>query len=486
MEAVRRFGKAASKDRPAGSGMTDGVAATSRYAQYKADITGDIAATIERLSCQPILFIGSGLSRRYFSGPSWNELLGHLAKTCPVIDKELAYYQQTLGNPLAIGQEFARLYQQWAWSSGRSHFPEELFVANVPAEMYIKHEVAQHLRALTPATLMDIKDAKFQAEIAAMQNIRPHTVITTNYDPLLELIFPEYEPIIGQQIIRAASISVGEIFKVHGCTSDPASLVFTQADYDHFNRKKKYLSAKLLTFFSEHPLIFIGYGAGDPNIKAILSDIDEALPVAGGVIPNVYLLEWRPEIPADETPARERLIAIEEGRSVRVKAIEATEFKWVFDAFGTHHTMNKVSPKVLRSLLARSYDLVRRDIPRKTVEADFQMLEGAVGSAEEFAKLFGITTLSDPSVISARYPHLLSDVAKKIGLPGWNQAQFLIDKIKKTHGYNLKGADNAYHYAIKTGSETVVHKYSNAAIELLTKVKKGEDYKLQLGGAASE
>ena len=63
---------------------------------------------------------------------------------------------------------------------------------------------------------------------------------------------------------------------MHGCVTDPVSLVFTQGNYDQFIRKKKYLSAKLLTYFSEHPLIFVGYGAGDPNIKAILSDIDEA------------------------------------------------------------------------------------------------------------------------------------------------------------------------------------------------------------------
>ena len=457
----------------------------SRYGQYKAEITADIASIIERLGCQPILFIGSGLSRRYFSGPSWNELLGHLAKTCPVIDKEYAYYQQTLSGPLAIGQEFARLYQQWAWGAGRKHFPEELFAAGVPAELYIKHEIAQYLMSITPAALKDITGAGFAAEIAALQNIRPHTVITTNYDRLLELIFPDYTPIIGQQIIRGASVSVGEIFKVHGCVTDPASFVFTQGDYDQFIRKKKYLSAKLLTYFSEHPLIFVGYGAGDPNIKSILSDIDEALPVTGGLIPNVYLLEWRSEISKEETPSRERLIAIEEGKSVRVKAIEATEFQWVFEAFGTHHTMNKVSPKVLRSLLARSYDLVRRDIPRKTVEANFEMLEGAVGSPEEFAKLFGITTLSDPSVVSARYPYILSEVAKQMGLPGWNQVQFIMDRIRKTHGHDIKSGDNIYHYAIKTGTNSITHKYSKAAVELFKKVLANEEYTLEIGGIAS-
>ena len=161
--------------------VTDDVATISRYEQYKVEITADITSTIERLGCQPILFIGSGLSRRYFSGPSWNELLEHLAKTCPVIDKEYAYYQQTLGGPLAIGHEFARLYQQWAWSAGRRHFPEKLFAADVPTEVYIKHEIARHLMSITPADLKNITGAGFVTEIAAMQNIRPHTVITTNY-----------------------------------------------------------------------------------------------------------------------------------------------------------------------------------------------------------------------------------------------------------------------------------------------------------------
>jgi hypothetical protein len=58
----------------------------------------------------PILFVGSGLTRRYFSGPSWDELLAHLAAQCPPIEREYGYYKQTLVSPLLIGTEFARLY----------------------------------------------------------------------------------------------------------------------------------------------------------------------------------------------------------------------------------------------------------------------------------------------------------------------------------------------------------------------------------------
>jgi hypothetical protein len=72
--------------------------------------------------------------------------------------------------------------------------------------------------------------------------------------------------------------------------------------------------------------------------SAILSDIDEAIPrpgPSGTLIPNIYILEWRKHVPPDYTPAREKLIAVEEGRSVRIKAIESEEFGWVFSAFGS-------------------------------------------------------------------------------------------------------------------------------------------------------
>lgn len=87
---------------------------------YQSQVTADIGECVSRMGCQPILFVGSGLSKRYFSGPNWDELLATLAHECPVIDKEYAYYKQTLKHQTAIGEEFAKLYLQWAWGGGKS------------------------------------------------------------------------------------------------------------------------------------------------------------------------------------------------------------------------------------------------------------------------------------------------------------------------------------------------------------------------------
>jgi SIR2-like domain len=461
-----------------GGEMPTGSTPGSRHAQYQVDVASDVGKTIEELGCQPILFVGSGLSKRYFSGPSWDELLAHLAETCPLIDKEYAYYKQTLRSPLAVGAEFARRYQEWAWSTGRNRFPESMYQDDVPVEGYIKFKVAEYLSSLTPSSLAGIENACIKDEISVLQNIKPHAIITTNYDQFPETIFPDYAPIVGQQVIRGSFVSVGEILKIHGCVSAPDSLVLTQSDYDEFMKKKKYLSAKLLTYFSEHPLLFIGYGAGDPNIRSILSDIDEALPVAGGLIGNVYVLEWRNNVSDDEYPSREKLIAIEDAKSVRLKAIEATDFDWVFRAFGSQHTLTRVNPKILRALLARSYELVRHDVPRTSIQADFQMLEHAVANSESFAKLFGLTTVRDPSVLSAQYPYTLTDVSKKIGGNEWHLANVLIQAVKANSGFDIKASDNTYHCAVKCGRKAVVHKYSESVVDLLTKVRDALPYEI--------
>lgn len=451
----------------------------SRYEEYIKDLTGDIVACIQHMACQPIVFIGSGLSRRYFSGPSWDELLNYLAANCPEINKDYAYYKQTVGDSIDIGEQFAQSYLDWAWGTGKSQFPTELFSSGMSRQIYIKYHVSEFLKKHTPKSLGDINDPNLKAELLHLQQIRPHSIITTNYDQLLELIFPEYTPIIGQKIISSSAISFGEIFKIHGCVSQPDSIVLTRTDYDEFTKKKKYLSAKLLTYFSEHPLVFIGYSASDPNIRAILSDIDEALPQTGGIIPNVYILEWREHIAETEYASREKLIPIDLPRSVRLKGIEATEFSWVFKAFSSPEALDGVSPKILRALLARSYDLVRRDIPRRKVDADFKMLENAVGSSEKFAQLFGITTISDPSVISAKYPYTLTGVGRKLGYTGWDKANKLILRIAAETGVNIKSSDNRYHVKNKY-SKNEYHKYSDEAVNLLALARDGSPYKLEL------
>ena len=414
----------------------------TRYGRYVEEISEDIAEIVQQFGCQPILFVGSGLAKRYINAPSWDELLGHLASECTAIQKGLGFYKQSLHTPLKIGEEFAKFYQEWAWGVGHNEFPEELFNEDVGAQSYIKYKISKHLSSITPTDVLALLAGAHASEIEILQQIRPHAIITTNYDRLLEMLFPHHEPIIGQQILKGQQFAVGEIYKIHGCVTDFNSIVFTQTDYDEFAKKKKFLSAKLLTFFNEHPLIFIGYSASDPNIRSILSDIDQALPEKGGVIPNVYILEWNPSITEDSYPALEKVISTEDDRSVRVKLIEANNLSWVFKAFAANPSLNNVNPRVLRALIARSYNLIRHDIPSMSVHADFQMLTSSVENAEEFGKLFGLANVDNYSLASAQHPFSATQVGKLLGGERWHTANRLIDKLTQISGINIKSSDN--------------------------------------------
>ncbi|MEL7085315.1 MAG: SIR2 family protein [Cyanobacteria bacterium J06597_1] len=458
------------------------------YSVHKELSTNTIREVLSDRGCQPILFIGSGLSKRFFNAPSWDELLEYLCNQCPAIDYEYAYYKQKYDSLPLIGTILSENYREWAWSqSGRTFFPSHLFNPEQPNDIYLKYAVTQYLRTITPS-LSQIQEVSIKTEIQALQRMQPHAVISTNYDEFIEHIFPDFITVIGQKILRANYVSIGEIFKIHGCATNPKSLVITEEDYEEWSRKKKYLSAKLLTYFAEHPLVFLGYSGSDENIRTILSDIDEILAEPSGLVSNIFFVKYNREAESSVSLPTERLIELSEGRSIRVRNIESTDFCWIFEAFGTGAPIEKVDPKILRALLARNYELVRHDIPRKTVQINFETLEHAVNTDGEFAHLLGISTLDNPSAFNAVYPFTLTSVAKALGFTYWSYADKLIKKVRDEKGIDIKSFDNKYHISVKTGASkaSVTQKYSQHCIDLLALVRDGNPYSVDVKELASQ
>ncbi|NWB48438.1 SIR2 family protein [Pseudomonas gingeri] len=450
------------------------------YKQYQEEVTSDILNVLGQAACQPILFVGSGFSKRYSKGPSWEELLKILASRCPNISLDLAYYKQKNKSLVEIGSIFSDCFREWAWTEGRNQFPAEYFSEEYPSDIFIKHAIVTILNGMGPSETGSYGADDLDAEIAALQSMSPHALITTNYDQLLELIFPDFERVVGQQVLSKPYLSVGEIFKIHGCISDPLSLVLTDEDYQVFEADKKYLSAKLLTYFAEHPLLFVGYRAEDPNIKSILYDVTRMFKASQALTPNIYILEWDKDVSESSYPARERIINVGEDVTIRVKSITASSFEWVFKAFGNNGALEQINVKLLRALMARAFNLVRRDTLVKQVEVNFSMLEHAVESDENFAKILGITSLDGPASVNANYPYTLQLVAEKLGFNSWNGAHKLIEALEQMTGFDMKNSDNPYHFKLKTGKSesSFTRKYSEAAVILLGKVQSGESFKL--------
>lgn len=444
------------------------------YKQYKQEVTTDIGEIIAAASCQPILFIGSGFSQRYARGPSWKGLLQILAERCPLIDKNFVYYTQTYEDDLLkIGSIFSGKYHEWAWNEGRDRFPIEYFESNMPSDIFMKHEIAEILKDLGPDDHGSFGSAELDAEISALKAISAHAIVTTNYDEIIEKLFPDYERVISQQILRKPFLAIGEIFKIHGCVSQPGTIVINEADYERFEEDHKYLSAKLLTYFIEHPLVFIGYGANDPNIKKILSDVDRMVRAQEyELVPNIYILERSDALTENSYPPRDKVLAVAADRNIRIKSISASSFEWVFKSFGQAGNLEKVDTRLLRALMARAVDLVRSDIPKRHVEIDFKMLESAVSNGENFAKLFGVTSVGDPTKINLTHKYIITEVVKILGLKNAYQANQIIKRITLEKGVDIKSFDNKYHVAVRVGmtASSTSHKYSDAFVDLLRKV----------------
>lgn len=450
------------------------------YGAYIQDRKEDIVKRVEELKCQPILFVGSGLSIRYFDGPSWESLLEIMAENCPEVPNTIDYYLQRGDTYPEIGGTLAESYYDWAWGDGQDEFPDGLRSREYPSDIYLKYKVAKYFREITPDSLDGIEDNRLQEEIELLQEIQPHAIITTNYDPFLEVVYPDYQTIVGEEILRSDYQSIGEILKIHGCTTNPESLILTDENYDEWVDKKKYLSAKLLTYFAEHPVLIVGYSVGDKNVRRLLSDIDEILSPEDGLINNIYFLNWEPDVSSIDTFEREKRIPTVDSKSIRVNYIQCQSFDWVFNSFSQGGNIDGVNLKLLRTVMANTYDIIKTKAPREEIEIDYASLERAANSGESFGTLFGVSTLDNPMDFNILYRYRLTDVAHELGYDTWHYANHIIEDIEEERGVNIKESDNQYHMDIAFHRNDPDHRYSDSAIELLRKARDDEEYALNM------
>ncbi|EHK7497127.1 SIR2 family protein, partial [Escherichia coli] len=325
---------------------------------------------------------------------------------------------------------------------------------------------------------VDFSNCEYAEEIQKLKKVKPHAIITTNYDDTLERIFENYQAIVGHNVVKVNYTSYGEIMKIHGSSHDVDSIVITNEDYIDFYKRKKYISAKLLTYFAEHPLFFFGYSINDENIKAILSDIDEIIAPNNALIPNIYLVSFRKDCESTGSHQKELLIGVGENKSVRIKVIYANDFGWIFDALSSNTPEISVNPKLVRAFLARTYTFASESLVKQELPYDFEMIRNIAEHDDALAKMYGIAELNNGQALNASFPYIMSDLAKMVDLGSWHYVNQEFEKLRKATGFDIKGSDNNYHVFIKSG-KSGIGKYSTEALDLLRKLINGEEYELK-------
>ncbi len=197
-------------------------------------------------------------------------------------------------------------------------------------------------------------------------------VITTNYDDLLESIFPEFKVFVGQDdLIFQRTFEVGEIYKIHGSADKPESMVLDESDYEKLAETQEYLAAKLLTIFMEYPIVFIGYSLSDPDIQSILRSIAHCLgPNHLALLRDRFVFLTR-----GEDKVTTRTISYSGIGEISMTQVETNDFSMVYEAIG--QSKCSFSPRVIRDLRKSIYEMVDGGEPSGSlvVEASFSDLE---------------------------------------------------------------------------------------------------------------
>nr|DAT44631.1 MAG TPA: SIR2 family protein [Caudoviricetes sp.] len=249
-----------------------------------------LASIFQQKKTAPFLFIGSGFTRHYLDSPTWLEILEKFAP------KHINSYISSIGetNLPKIAQIVGKEINDHFWNLPTNDpFKQKIQDKITTPTAVLRYQIAEELKKLDINNI----DSKYNDEIKLLQHINIDGIITTNWDDILEQLFPKYTKLVGQEdLLTMHSYCIGEIYKIHGCIHQPATMILTEEDYSNFSKKNTYLAAKLITIFLEHPIIFLGYSISDPNIQDILKSIIACLSSKklNDLKNNLFFVEWNP------------------------------------------------------------------------------------------------------------------------------------------------------------------------------------------------
>ncbi|MBK7583368.1 MAG: SIR2 family protein [Myxococcales bacterium] len=207
----------------------------------------------------PLLFVGSGLSRfeaaRNPGVPEsvkildWGQLTRRLSAAAG------GHHSNVDGTPTeALG--IAQTYEAQA---GRGRLIDQIEAA-VPYDKF------------SPGTAH-----------RALCDIGWASVITTNYDDLLERAFQDAGRSVCKivsdiDLSRAREPGALQVIKMHGCLlASRESIVLSTDDYAEYEGRRPGIASKVKSLLCEHPVLFLGFSLTDPNVTKKLEWVQRSI-----------------------------------------------------------------------------------------------------------------------------------------------------------------------------------------------------------------
>lgn len=290
----------------------------------------------ERYKTHPIMFIGTGFSMRYLKGSfSWEELLKEICTN--ITDNNEVYYDlkaECKDNDIydfpMLASKISVLLDVEAKKDRNGKFKEvnDEYYSLCEKGVIINRLKIYIAQIFNSYELKEGCSDEITAFKSSCKNIS--SIVTTNYDTLIEDI-TKFVPLIGNDIMLKNNY--GSIYKIHGCKTDPNSIVITSQDYNLFETKYELIRAQLIAFFIHNPIIFMGYSVNDNNIKEILETIFSYVPansqLAEEIRNNFLLVEW--EQNSTNTIVTDHDITLASGVQIRINKLKTDDYKMIYE-----------------------------------------------------------------------------------------------------------------------------------------------------------
>ncbi|RFA37021.1 hypothetical protein CAI16_02805 [Virgibacillus dokdonensis] len=244
----------------------------------------------------PIIFIGSGMSKRYLADfPTWEELLQEYWNS---IGKSRNFYSFLSTLSKDIRKEHPE------YNKDRLEFETNISVAQYISEKYNEEFLNGNVKVsgldYQKAYHQDISAFKYslsnrfktyniksemKSELTLFEQVlkKAQIIVTTNYDNFIEDVYSKG----GKEELKVYNNNSGffndtegwaELYKIHGSVEECNSIVITKEDYALYDKNKILISAKLISAMVNSPIIFIGYSLKDVNVQNLISDFASQLP----------------------------------------------------------------------------------------------------------------------------------------------------------------------------------------------------------------
>lgn len=341
----------------------------------------------------PVLFIGSGISKRYlYNYPDWDGLLEMSFKR---YNTDIFQFQKHKGalirqglSPFDVNIRLATILENEFNSAffdrkiklniGNSKNPNWVRKGISPFKMYLSSFFKK-------IQLYRRKDLETELIKFKLLKTKVSAVITTNYDLFIENeIFPDdYTVLINQSdLFGSNSYNIAEIYKIHGSATDAQSIVITEADYKKFNASRKLIIAKMLTLFAESPIVFLGYSFTDENIQAIIVDFLGCL--SSKQLEHIrehfiFISYKKGEKALTEI---QRTITTQAGDEIPITEISTDNFRLVYD------TLNKITPGISPIKIRETKRIVKN------------IVDASIASEQAESVIIGIDDLSTADLSS--------------------------------------------------------------------------------------